>query len=600
MKPSYFNRWINFKVPFNDVFGGVHCNLKETVQLVGISWEGCPHCGLDYASNTARLLSNLMSRGFRLSISNSMECSQTGDRLMTAERMPDPPRKPMSPLLRPPCLDCCSRAVHVLLLWSEEQQMLVEETRSQVFADQLVEPGKLLMISVAVALKELGFVIQDKLAKENVRAADIEIIPREPNPKVVADTSSFFDVISHVGNELNQVLGELGIRKKKRLNSVVEKVQRSHQKRAMAASGSAYADAMEISTCAMGTSSSLVRQPRRKIIVPSSEQKAPVQIPPVGTEWMDADGVNLEAVVQEALDLATRDLIRLDTQIQSSISQLSVTWKSAAEVLKLAVASHGDLARQHNAEKATLREQFKLEKVLQREQFKMEKALQKDKFEKEAAATKQEVEDEAKKAADITVASQNKLIQAFYFWVLSREDVDLALAGKYGEIVIQGDDSSPVAEQTPAPPLADDPTKEVRNKLENERRLHKLNFDKTFKELFKLQSRYGKIKTERGGTLRKYTDRFVLLQKSLKRKRFIDESDKLEFQRSLLSLTHHFEAEVDSEWGLKEAYLELLTESDIVLDLARVKFLEQKRAIAIVERRKDAQLGQEYPSYGVV
>ncbi|KAF6140435.1 hypothetical protein GIB67_030516 [Kingdonia uniflora] len=98
-KPSYFNRWINLKVPFNEVFGGVRCNLKEAVQLAGISWEGRPHCGLDDARNTARLLTNLMSRGFRFSITNSMACPQTGDRLMTPERMLDPPRKPMSPLL---------------------------------------------------------------------------------------------------------------------------------------------------------------------------------------------------------------------------------------------------------------------------------------------------------------------------------------------------------------------------------------------------------------------------------------------------------------------------------------------------------------------
>ncbi|KAF6135731.1 hypothetical protein GIB67_028587 [Kingdonia uniflora] len=237
----------------------------------------------------------------------------------------------------------------------------------------------------------------------------------------------------------------------------------------MAASGPAYADVMEIPACAVGTSSSLVRRPKIKKTVPPSEQIAPVQIPPVGTEGVDADenmAPSLKkqkeefVVEQEALDLATCDPIRLDTQIRSSISQLSVAWKSAAEVLKLAAANRGELVRQHNTEKVTLREQFEQEMVLQREQFEKEKALHKDKFEKEAAATKQEAEDEAKKVADIAVASRNKLIQVFYFWGLSREDVDLALAGKYGEIIFPGDDASPVAEQTPAPPVADDPTKE--------------------------------------------------------------------------------------------------------------------------------------------
>ncbi|KAF6147232.1 hypothetical protein GIB67_039362, partial [Kingdonia uniflora] len=311
-----------------------------------------------------------------------------------------------------------------------------------------------------------------------LRSANIE-----PKPKIVADTLSLFDIVSREGSKLNKVLGELGIRREKRLNSVVEK------------------------------------------------------------------GVNLEAVEQEALDLVAHDPIRLDTQIRSSISQ--------------------------------------------REQF-----------EKDAAATKQEVADEAKKAVDIAVAARNKLIQAFYARGLSRADIDLALAGKYGEIVFPEDDASLVAEQTPAPPVDDDPTKEkvvhlrgkmlemekalsrardsinrtqqVHNKLEYEGRLHKSNFDKTFKELFELQYRYGKIKIERDEVLRKETDMFILLQKSLKDKRFVDESDKLGCQRSLLSLTLYFEAEVDNERGLKEAYLELLTERDIMPDPARVKFLTQE------------------------
>ncbi|KAF6140311.1 hypothetical protein GIB67_014554 [Kingdonia uniflora] len=284
--------------------------------------------------------------------------------------------------------------------------------------------------------------------------------------------------------------------------------------------------------------------------------------------------VNLKAVEQEALDLAKRDPIRLDTQIRSSILQLSVAWKLAAEVLKVA---------------ATDRAEYEAEK---------------DQIKKEVAATKKEVEDETKKAVDIVVACRNKLIQAFYFWGLSREDVDLALAGKYSEIIFLGDDASLVAEQSLNPPVADDTTKEevvrlrrkvsemekalsrardsinrtqqVHNKLEYERRLHKSNFDNTFKKLFELQCKYGKIKIERDEVLRKESDRFALLQKSLKDKRFVDKSDKLECQRSLLSLTLYFKAKVNSERGLKEAYLKLLTDKGIVTDPARVKFLAQK------------------------
>ncbi|KAF9593933.1 hypothetical protein IFM89_026176 [Coptis chinensis] len=64
-KPPYFNRWINLRVPFNEVFGGVRCNLKEAVQLAGLAWEGRAHCGLDDARNTARLIAKLYCCGFR-------------------------------------------------------------------------------------------------------------------------------------------------------------------------------------------------------------------------------------------------------------------------------------------------------------------------------------------------------------------------------------------------------------------------------------------------------------------------------------------------------------------------------------------------------
>ncbi|WVZ71558.1 hypothetical protein U9M48_020132 [Paspalum notatum var. saurae] len=65
-------RWINLKVPFHEVYGDVRCNLKEAVQLAGLTWEGRAHCGLDDARNTARLLALMMHRGFKFSITNSL------------------------------------------------------------------------------------------------------------------------------------------------------------------------------------------------------------------------------------------------------------------------------------------------------------------------------------------------------------------------------------------------------------------------------------------------------------------------------------------------------------------------------------------------
>ncbi|KZV43653.1 hypothetical protein F511_00204 [Dorcoceras hygrometricum] len=71
-KPPYFNRWINLRVPFYEVFGGERCSLKEAVEKSGLTWQGRAHCGLDDAKNTARLLALLMNGGFKFSITNSL------------------------------------------------------------------------------------------------------------------------------------------------------------------------------------------------------------------------------------------------------------------------------------------------------------------------------------------------------------------------------------------------------------------------------------------------------------------------------------------------------------------------------------------------
>uniref|UniRef100_A0A5B7A5D7 GRF-type domain-containing protein n=1 Tax=Davidia involucrata TaxID=16924 RepID=A0A5B7A5D7_DAVIN len=93
-KPPYFNRWINLKVPFCEVFGGVRCNLKEAVQMAGLAWQGRAHCGLDDAKNTARLLAFLMHRGFKFSITSSLMYQSTDNSLTW--------KQPLEPLSFPP------------------------------------------------------------------------------------------------------------------------------------------------------------------------------------------------------------------------------------------------------------------------------------------------------------------------------------------------------------------------------------------------------------------------------------------------------------------------------------------------------------------
>ncbi|XP_073100571.1 uncharacterized protein [Elaeis guineensis] len=91
-KPPYFNRWINLKVLFQEVFG-MRCNLGEAVQQAGLAFEGRPHCGLDDARNTARLLTHLMHRGVKFSITNSLVW-QPGDCPLTWQSPPDHPMDP--------------------------------------------------------------------------------------------------------------------------------------------------------------------------------------------------------------------------------------------------------------------------------------------------------------------------------------------------------------------------------------------------------------------------------------------------------------------------------------------------------------------------
>lgn len=108
--------WINLKVPFQEMFGGGRCNLKDAVQLAGLTWEGRPHCGLDDARNTARLLSAIMRRGFRFSITNSlMRQPMLDNRQMDPGSPSSPPQRPLkepvmvTPLQFHPFLDPMGR-----------------------------------------------------------------------------------------------------------------------------------------------------------------------------------------------------------------------------------------------------------------------------------------------------------------------------------------------------------------------------------------------------------------------------------------------------------------------------------------------------------
>jgi ERI1 exoribonuclease 2 len=72
-KPTYFDRWINLRIPFAAALGtGGRTTLQEAVRAAGLEWEGRLHCGLDDARNTARLLVELMRRGAKIEITGSL------------------------------------------------------------------------------------------------------------------------------------------------------------------------------------------------------------------------------------------------------------------------------------------------------------------------------------------------------------------------------------------------------------------------------------------------------------------------------------------------------------------------------------------------
>ncbi|KAK6119193.1 hypothetical protein DH2020_047067 [Rehmannia glutinosa] len=166
-KPPYFNRWINLRVPFQEVFGGVRCNLKQAVETAGLTWQGRAHCGLDDAKNTARLLALIMHKGFKFSITNALD-SQTSDGSFSFKPTQEKPLfvSPQSqklPELRPPlpqyhhyCYCGVTSSKGVI-----QNQVLSKEAFSLD-----VGTGLLLEVLVAITLNGLH---RDSLRSKNMR-----------------------------------------------------------------------------------------------------------------------------------------------------------------------------------------------------------------------------------------------------------------------------------------------------------------------------------------------------------------------------------------------------------------------------------------------
>ncbi|KAF6149778.1 hypothetical protein GIB67_017511 [Kingdonia uniflora] len=218
------------------------------------------------------------------------------------------------------------------------------------------------------------------------------------------------------------------------------------------------------------------------------------------------------------------------------------------------------------------------------------------------------------------LVKRDHFINSYYVFGLSVDDVELTRNGIYAKIEFPAEDEEEevVGDAAGLPAKASDflqierlrktnselekslsrardPVtciQQVLNKTEYERRQFKLNSEKTFKKLYDMQCRYARIKVERDEVLRKEEKNGRLIQKPKELSCFNDPSDKARCQSMLLALTMYFDVKVDSERGLKEAYIELLRERCIVPDPARVMFfaqefcnrhsLEDRRAVRIV------------------
>jgi len=104
-KPSYFNQWVNLRIPFEAVFGAGRRNLQEAVAEAGLQWNGRLHCGLDDARNTAYLLAELMRRGATISITGSLAPPPQ------SEPEPQPQPQPQQPPVNRSLSSCFSGAV---------------------------------------------------------------------------------------------------------------------------------------------------------------------------------------------------------------------------------------------------------------------------------------------------------------------------------------------------------------------------------------------------------------------------------------------------------------------------------------------------------
>eukprot|EP00243_Klebsormidium_subtile_P011765 TRINITY_DN681_c0_g1_i3.p1 TRINITY_DN681_c0_g1~~TRINITY_DN681_c0_g1_i3.p1 ORF type:complete len:151 (+),score=18.79 TRINITY_DN681_c0_g1_i3:584-1036(+) len=78
-KPGYFNKWIDLRDQWSDMYPDVawtlQGGLKGRVEYSGLEWEGQEHSARDDAVNTARLAVDMIKKGCLLEISDMLDAT---------------------------------------------------------------------------------------------------------------------------------------------------------------------------------------------------------------------------------------------------------------------------------------------------------------------------------------------------------------------------------------------------------------------------------------------------------------------------------------------------------------------------------------------
>ncbi|KAF6172742.1 hypothetical protein GIB67_000800, partial [Kingdonia uniflora] len=232
---------------------------------------------------------------------------------------------------------------------------------------------------------------------------------------------------------------------------------------------------------------------------------------------------------QKYCTMAGADPHQLHDMFQEQTLTLLMLMKGMTKFMEKRSQEFGELTRRLDAQAARMKE---LEDKLEIEK---KKRVKHAKVVKERYIELSEYDEVILQACTALWAEIDCFIQSYYYFGLTAADVEQGQTSKYKEIVFASDAEDEVV--TNASILA--------NEVE----------------------RLKNVVSTLEKSLSRTRDSLARVQQVL---------NKTEYQKLLVALTLYFEVKVDIEWGLKEAYVELLKENGVVPDPARVMFMAQE------------------------